>query len=435
MTTFCLLSYPPVITQETVETIRKIRRYVMPETNILCRKIKLYPIGDKEEVDRAYQFIRDGQYAQYTAANIYISQLAAHYYQCNRDFKTEKFIAGKKEILSASNPALAEIEFATGVDTKSLVSQKVSQDFATAIKNGLARGERAITNYKRTMPLLTRSRDLRFKHNHEDYLTFEELLYTNQCEIIVKWVNKIQFKVVLGSVRKSAALRSELKNIIEGTYKVLGSSIQFDKSGRNIMLNLTISIPKTEVALDESLVVGVDLNVLVPARISLNTNTNVSKQIGVESEFVRVRRRMQSIRTSMQTNMKYGASGGKGRKKKLKALNNANYREKNFVQTHNHTVSREIVNFALKHSAKYINVEKIDVNDIEVEKWVKRNWSYSQLLQYISYKAENYGIIVREVKRVGRTPAEDIFLASKKIARSKEFVQDKEKPKTKKKNN
>lgn len=29
----------------------------------ICKTIKLYPVGDKNEVDRVYKFIRDGQYA------------------------------------------------------------------------------------------------------------------------------------------------------------------------------------------------------------------------------------------------------------------------------------------------------------------------------------------------------------------------------------
>lgn len=36
----------------------------------ICRKIKLFPVGDKEEINRVYDFIRNGQYAQYQACNI-----------------------------------------------------------------------------------------------------------------------------------------------------------------------------------------------------------------------------------------------------------------------------------------------------------------------------------------------------------------------------
>ena len=37
----------------------------MGKTTLLTRKIKLFPVGDKDEVNRVYDFFRDGQYAQY----------------------------------------------------------------------------------------------------------------------------------------------------------------------------------------------------------------------------------------------------------------------------------------------------------------------------------------------------------------------------------
>ena len=36
----------------------------MNDTYIINRKVQLYPEGDKSEVDRVYQFIRDGMYNQ-----------------------------------------------------------------------------------------------------------------------------------------------------------------------------------------------------------------------------------------------------------------------------------------------------------------------------------------------------------------------------------
>lgn len=129
---------------------------------IITRKLKLLPIGEEEEVNRVYDYIRNGQYSQYNALNILMGQLASKYYECKRDLSSAEFKEAQKSILSNSNPNLCDIEFAKGCDTKSAVVQKVKQDFSIAIKNGLPRGERNITNYKRTVPLITRGRDLVF---------------------------------------------------------------------------------------------------------------------------------------------------------------------------------------------------------------------------------------------------------------------------------
>lgn len=41
----------------------------------LTRKIQLVPIGDKEEMDRVYKYLRDGIFNQNKAMNQYISAL------------------------------------------------------------------------------------------------------------------------------------------------------------------------------------------------------------------------------------------------------------------------------------------------------------------------------------------------------------------------
>lgn len=135
----------------------------------ICRKIKLTPLGDKEERNRVFQYIRNGQYAQYQACNLLMGQLISEYYKYDRDIKNEDFKARQKEIMKNSNPLFHEIEFAIGNDTPSAVTQKVKADFNTALKNGLAKGERSVTNYKRTNPLITRGRSIQFYHNYGTY--------------------------------------------------------------------------------------------------------------------------------------------------------------------------------------------------------------------------------------------------------------------------
>ena len=194
----------------------------MKENNrmTICRKIKLFPVGDKEEINRVYDFIRNGQYAQYQACNLLMGQLMSEYYKHNRDIKNEEFKNRQKEICTNSNPLFEDIEFATGVDTPSAVTQKVKQDFSTALKNGLAKGERTITNYKRTNPLITRGRNLTFYHEYESYQEFLDHLDKSDLTVYIKWVNKIVFKVVFGNPHRSMELRSVIQNIFEENYKL-----------------------------------------------------------------------------------------------------------------------------------------------------------------------------------------------------------------------
>lgn len=366
----------------------------MSNTQTLTRKIQLFPVGDEEEVSRVYQYIRDGMYAQYQASNLLMGQLASEYFRCGRNIGSEDFKKAQKEIFKASNPLLSDISFPKGNDTHSSVTRKVQQDFSTALKNGLAKGERTITNYKRTNPLLIKGRSLKFYHECDSYAEFLDKLSSRELSVFVKWVNGIRFKVVFGNPRRSHELRCVIQNIFEETYKVQGSSIQFDDTGKKILLNLSIAIPKKEASLSEDTVVGVDLGVAIPAVCALSNDENAREFIGSAEDFLRVRTKIQAQRKRLQKALAY-SKGGHGRGKKLAALSKFEAYERHFAQTYNHMVSRRVVDFALKHRAKYINIENLE--GYRASDFILRNWSYFELQQFISYKAGLYGIEVRKI--------------------------------------
>ncbi len=349
---------------------------------ITVRKLKLTIIGTDEERAEGYKFIRDSQYAQYQGLNLAMSILSSAYLESNRDIKSDIFKEAQKS-LTNSNPIFDNIEFGTGIDTKSAITQRVKKDFKTSLKNGLAKGERTITNYKRDYPLLTRGRDLKFQYKDDD--------------IIIKWVNKIQFKVVLGSGKikeNKIELQYTLHKIINKEYKVGQSSLQFDRNN-NLILNLNLDIPynpKNETV--EGRTLGVDLGIKYPAYMCLNDDTYKREHIGSIDDFLRIREQMQDRRRKLQHDLKF-IKGGKGRKKKTQALDRLRDKEKNFATTYNHMISKNVVEFAKKNQCEYINMEKLTKDGFNNK--ILRNWSYYQLQQYIEYKAEREGIQVRYI--------------------------------------
>ena len=349
---------------------------------ITVRKLKLTIIGTDEERKQGYKFIRDSQYAQYQGLNLAMSILSSAYLESNRDIKSDIFKEAQKS-LTNSNPIFDNICFGTGIDTKSAITQRVKKDFKTSLKNGLAKGERTITNYKRDYPLLTRGRDLKFQYKDDD--------------IIIKWVNKIQFKVVLGSGKikeNKIELQYTLHKIINKEYKVGQSSLQFDRNN-NLILNLNLDIPynpKNETV--EGRTLGVDLGIKYPAYMCLNDDTYKREHIGSIDDFLRIREQMQDRRRKLQHDLKF-IKGGKGRKKKTQALDRLRDKEKNFATTYNHMISKNVVEFAKKNQCEYINMEKLTKDGFNNK--ILRNWSYYQLQQYIEYKAEREGIQVRYI--------------------------------------
>ena len=349
---------------------------------ITVRKLKLTVVGTDEEIKQGYKFIRDSQYAQYQGLNLAMGILSSAYLESNRDIKSDTFKEAQKS-LTNSNPIFDNIAFGTGIDTKSAITQRVKKDFKTSLKNGLAKGERTITNYKRDYPLLTRGRDLKFQYKDDD--------------IIIKWVNKIVFKVVLGSGKikeNKIELQHTLHKIIDKEYKVGQSSLQFDRNN-NLILNLNLDIPykpKTEVV--EGRTLGVDLGIKYPAYMCLNDDTYKREHIGSIDDFLRIREQMQDRRRKLQHDLKF-IKGGKGRNKKMQALDRLRDKEKNFATTYNHMISKNVVEFAKKNQCEYINMEKLTKDGFNNA--ILRNWSYYQLQQYIEYKAEREGIKVRYI--------------------------------------
>ena len=367
----------------------------MGKTQIICRRMKLILSKDElgeEQVKKIYKFISDGQYVQYKALNFLSGELYSRFFDYDMDFQNSEFKDYKKEILRNTNPILNKFKFPIGLDTKSLITRKVDKDFSAAIKNGLMKGERSAPSYRRNTPLLTRGRDLKFRHEYQSIEELENHITDKDLKITLHWVHNYEFEVCLGySIKNAWQLRQDILSILKGEYKIKGSSIEVVKT--EIFLNLSMEIPKKAHKLDENTVVGVDLGLKIPAVCAVN-NSRERKYIGDINDFFRVRTKLQSQYTRTQRSLKLN-TGGHGRKKKMQALNRLKDKEKNFANCYNHNVSKAIVEFAVSVGAKYIHLE--DLSGFDSDQTILRNWSFYQLQNFITYKAERVGIIVKKV--------------------------------------
>ena len=348
---------------------------------ITVRKLKITIVNEDEELRKQqYKFLRDSQYAQYQALNLGMGYIMTGYLANNRDIKSEGFKEHQKG-LKNSNPIFKGLELGKGIDTLSAVTQKVKKDFSISLKNGLAKGERSSINYKRNSPLITRGRNLTF--------------YEQGGEVLIKWVNKIIFKVVFNARKENTLeLQHTLQMVINKEYKVMQSSLEFDKNN-NLILNLTLDIPfKQEEEFIEGRVLGVDLGVKYPAYVCLSDDTYKREHIGEALELIKQRKQYHDRRTRTQQQLK-NVKGGKGRGKKLKNLNRLSECERNFAKTYNHTISKRIVEFAKKYKCQYINMEKLTKDGFDNA--ILRNWSYYELQNMVEYKADRIGIKVRYV--------------------------------------
>ena len=266
-----------------------------------------------------------------------------------------------------------------------------------AVKDGLLEGKVSLPSYKMDSPFTLEKATMGFTHDYENYEELCEHINDKDLKLYFDYGGNqkptiARFKINLGHGKNKDELKATLLKLYSGEYQYCGSSIQISKN--KIILNLSMKIPKKEMDLDENVVVGVDLGMAVPAMCALNNSIYEKQPIGSADDFLAIRTRLQAQRRKLQIALK-STAGGHGRKKKLKALNRLRDREKHFVESYCHFVSKQVVDFALKHRAKYINIENLV--GYNTSKFILRNWSYYKLQQYITYKATRYGIIVRKI--------------------------------------
>lgn len=276
-------------------------------------------------------------------------------------------------------------------------SKQLKSKIKDCIEDGLLDGKISLPNYKVDSPFSVEKGFMGFTHNYSSFEELCEHIDDGDLKLYFNYGSKghpsiAKFKINLGHKKNREELKATLLKVYSGEYEYCGSSIQISKN--KIILNLSMKIPVKSVALDENTVVGVDLGIAVPAMCALNNNMYIREAIGNKDDFLRIRTKIQKQIERLQKALK-STSGGHGRKKKLKALNRMKNAEANFVETYCHYVSKHVVDFALKHNAKYINIENL--TGYNTSKFILRNWSYFKLQDYITYKANKYGIEVRKI--------------------------------------
>ena len=383
------------------------------KNTITTKKIQLFPVGEKEERDRVYKYLRDGIYHQYCILNTYMSQVGCLYYKYDKQFTNPNFKEEMKAIFRNTNTAIHDIEQAKGLGMAGNCGMKVKQDFSTALKNGLARGERNLPFYKRDFPLMVPSRFITIYTGEDTYLTDSGEKKTI-IAYFFKFVNGIHFKMYLGAGKNKQPdrfLPALLESIVTDPehYKVCGSTIQITNKGK-IILNLTVSISKevTEYVPERGKIIGLALG-YDKCLVAAISGDKYEYEIGytIKHDLVDKRMNIQKHYEELQRALK-DANGGHGRGKKLAKLEQHKSYEKNYVRTYNHKLSKLVVALAKENKISTIVMEDITKSDLDDYPVLLRNWSYYQLVQFITYKAEREGIVVITSKDPEKKSDEDV---------------------------
>ena len=358
---------------------------------ILTRKIEIYvDTSDTARKKECYLILHRWRYLIVAGANELVSFLYSvdriKYYR----FITEKIkfnldvIGSRGELIKDSSvPYVLLTERMKGEIPSDIINclQKSTVKKYLNAKPNLIKGRCSLFTYKDNTPIPFSSRsicDLKYSESTKKY-TFS--------------LFGIGFALVLGRDRSNN--RSIIDNCISGSFKIRESSIMLDDSRKKMFLLLSYEVNIDNEQLDDNLCVNATLSIDVPIIASFKNDVY---KIGNKEEFLYRRLQIQSALRRAQRDSKY-SSGGRGRKKKLQAIDRFHNKEKNYIKTKIHTYSRLLVNYASNNKCKYINIinqnRKEDI--AKNNSFILRNWSYYDLKKSIEYKSKALGIEVNYI--------------------------------------
>lgn len=215
---------------------------------------------------------------------------------------------------------------------------------------------------------------------------FRHFQYNEEKKAYCFRLFKIPFKTYLG--KGSIDKHKLLQQLISGEVKLCRSKIKLEK-GKIFWLPV-FEIPKEEHSLKPEIVAEASLSVEYPISVKIGKN---KLQIGNKEEFLHQRLAIQAAYARTRSGVTY-CKGGKGKDRKLKALERFSSAESNYVNTRLHEYSRRLIDFCIENQAATLVLLDMQENsDIaKEEQFLLRNWSYHELMTKIKYKADKAGI-------------------------------------------
>ncbi|MEG1482940.1 MAG: transposase [Cetobacterium sp.] len=271
--------------------------------------------------------------------------------------------------------------------TIELVRQKIGQDYSNNFVD-IVTGKMSLPNYKSDFPLMVDGKCISIIRE------LDEVGIPKGYGI--KIMLGYELIIILGQrVNENILeLKKTLEKCISGEYKICASSIQRDRNN-NVIINLCLDIPiENKYEPKENRVLGVDLGIKYPVYMCLGDDTYKRESVGSINNFLRIRQQMQERRKKLQKELNL-TNGGKGRAKKLQALDKLKDNERNFAKTYNHAISKRVVSFAKQHKCEFINLERLTKDGFN--NVILRNWSFFELQKMIEYKSKREGITVRYI--------------------------------------
>ena len=195
----------------------------------------------------------------------------------------------------------------------------------------------------------------------------------------------------------NGSVRSVLERCLSGEYTMCASELVDSERGLFIHLVYQFDAPKQK-ELDPERICGVDLGVKYAAACVISDMPERKLFIN-GANVIQHCIKLESQRKKAQKLAKYDIHDGHGRKPKTGLSKSIRNKQSNYQKTTNRKYAKDIVDFALKNGCGEIRMEDLSgfSGQHKGDKFLGK-WTYYQLQDYITQKADHYGINVVKVK-------------------------------------
>lgn len=204
---------------------------------------------------------------------------------------------------------------------------------------------------------------------------------------------EIKFKLHYGRDRSNNRLI--VNRILDGTYKMNGSSIQIKDNDLYMLLTCTVPDTKSKDMIPDK-VMGIDLGINRPVSIYIDGEKRQPSQIQLGEKIQSERMKFYKQRRALQQSMKF-AKGGHGRTRKMLGMERLKEKEHNWSVLMNHNISRDVIDIAQRYNVGIIKMEDLNGITTNTKDLFLKSWAYYQLQTDIEYKAKMVGIKIEWV--------------------------------------
>lgn len=354
---------------------------------ILTRKIQLIiDSRDPDFIHQTYETLYNWQYACFRAANYIFTHHFLQEQVKELIYLTEDTKVKLADIKKDSDGILTTSKMNT---TYQILARHFKGEIPMHILSSLnmtltthfnnekllyLKGEKPLRNYKKNIPIPFRGTDITHLRPAANGKSFLFCLF------------KIPFRTYLG--RDVYDKRILLERTLQGSVKLCTSTLKLNKG--KIFLLASFQVEKEQKELDSAIIAEASLSLEYPIIVRIGKSRYT---IGSKEEFLHRRLAIQSARQRVQKAVTCNCSGH-GRHRKLKALNGFHSKEKNYVNHKLHVYSRRLIDICIKHKAATLLLVNQQEKEAaaQADEFLLRNWSYYELKEKISYKADMAGI-------------------------------------------